>query len=428
MTTGRPLSRILRDDREKISARPPTPQPTPRPRLPDQDEDDAASGPGEKDLPGTTRDLSATLPDSVALLKVVPTKVDQQDCFRLELYWRNRILVTDDPKELKRQGRPGFVLADQLDHGISPRQAVDNYTRLRAWSETKYELTQWLSVLRREPGLRLIVWDDTDFGIPWELFWHAMGKDSAWLGTAVQVIRWTTVHDANRHDQFSAEIGQSIGGQVLYFEDPELTADSTTIHHPHEHSGYSAACSMEDLLERLTKPGDYGLVYVRGHGRHDADLFKSTLAGVRLADLSRRDLPALGDSKSVVFLNACNSARPVIDKSLGDESNRNFAEVFLRQRASGVVASMAEVPIGHSAAMARHLVNKAREPDGVAIPEFLRSHRKLYAQKLPNNTSDNDFTDRQQRMVLSFLYASLFAYFGHPDSVFRLAGPNEVQP
>ena len=175
---------------------------------------------------------------------------------------------------------------------------------------------------------------------------------------------------------------------------------------------------MEDLLQELTKPANYGLVYVRGHGHHDPDLFKSTLAGVRLADLCARKLPGLGHSKSVVFLNACNSARPVIDKNLGDESNRNFAEIFLRQRASGVVASMAEVPIGHSAAMARNLVDKARA-DGVRIPEFLRDHRAQYAKNLPDPSPDLD--KQQQRKIRSFIYASVFAYFGHPESVFRLA-------
>jgi hypothetical protein len=427
MTTPQPLSRILKGDGEGIPNRPPNPQPALRPQLPDEKEDDTAAGPGWEKIPDTVRDLSVALPDNVALLKVVLTKVDNQDCFRLELYWRHRILVTDDPMELKRQGRPGFVLADELDHGISPSEAVDCYTKLLAWSETKYELTQWLTILRREIGtdLRLIVWDDTDFGIPWELFWHAMKEAPAWLGTAVQVIRWTTVHDANRHDQFSAEESQSIGGDVLYYEDPELTRLTTSIHHPYGRPGYKAAPTMEDLLGELAKPANYGLVYVRGHGRHNPDLFKSTLAGVRLADLSGRKLPALGGSKSVVFLNACNSARPVIDRNLGDESNRNFAEVFLRQRASGVVASMAEVPIGHSAVMARNLVAEARA-DGVRIPEFLRAHRARHAKNLPDPTSG--LTSLQQHKIRAFVYASVFAYFGHPESVFRLANSRLVEP
>ena len=178
MTTPEPLARILKGNREEISPRPPTPQPARRPQLPDQKEEGAATGPGWQEIKDTKPDLSAALPDDVALLKVVLTRVDDQECFRLELYWRHRILVTDTPEELRRQGRPGFVLADELDHNISPPEAVDCYTKLRAWSQTKYELTRWLTILRREIGtdLRLIVWDDTDFGIPWELFWHAMEK------------------------------------------------------------------------------------------------------------------------------------------------------------------------------------------------------------------------------------------------------------
>ena len=79
------------------------------------------------------------------------------------------------------------MLADALDHGISEPEAVDFYIKLLNWAQTKYELTDWLTALRREirTDLRLIVWDDTDFGIPWELFWHAMEEASAWLGTAV---------------------------------------------------------------------------------------------------------------------------------------------------------------------------------------------------------------------------------------------------
>ena len=121
----------------------------------------------------------------------------------------------------------------------------------------------------------------------------------------------------------------------------------------------------------------------------------------------------------MVFLNACNSARPVIDRSMGDTSNWNFAEVFLRQNASGVVASMAEVPIGHSAPMARNLVGEARA-DGVRIPEYLRDHRARYAKNRQIQSGPYRAATAKYR---SLIYASVFAYFGHPESVFRLAEP-----
>lgn len=335
--------------------------------------------------------------------------------------------MTEDREEQKRQGRPGFVLADAIDGDFSPPKAVDCYVTLRTWSRTKYKLTQWMTTLRRElgPDLRLIVWDDTDFGIPWELFWHDMDEAPAWLGTVVQIIRWTTVHDDNRHAQFNAQESRAIGGRILYYEDPSLTGPSMTIHSPVGHPGYKKALTMKDLLDELTGTNTYALVYIRGHGHHSTDVRKSTMAGVRLSDISGRKFPVLRQSRSLVFLNACNSARQFIDKRLADNSYQSFVEVFLHQRASAVVASMAEVPSGHSAWVAHEIIVTARA-DGVRIPEYLRAHRALHAKNLPEPAPDLGKSD--ERKISEFIYASVFAYFGHPESVFKLDDSWPAQP
>ena len=122
----------------------------------------------------------------------------------------------------------------------------------------------------------------------------------------------------------------------------------------------------------------------------------------------------------MVFLNACNSARQVPDKGPGDNASRNFAEVFLRKRAVGVVATLAEVGAGYSASLPRKLVDLARD-DGVRIPEFLRTERVNEACGLPKNTLD--LSDDDRRKILSFLRVSMFAYFGHPESIFKFGDP-----
>ena len=417
MRPQEPMPTLLRSG-GAISPRSPQPQPARRPPTGDEEPLLATAELDWREVPRTRPDLSQTLPPDAALLKVVPTSLDGDESFRLELYYRNRILVTAVPEMLKRQRRPAVVLADTLDGQTSTDNIVRCYTIMRNWSDTKYELTRWLTTLRREvkSGLRLIVWDDTDFGIHWELFWHAMDEDPGWLGASVQLIRWTTVHDPGRHDQFSAETGATGGRDVLYYEDPALAAAVSI--QPDGLPGYKAARTMEELLTELAGLSSYGLVYIRGHGVHDADLFKATLAGVCLADFAGLPMPGLRRARAVVFLNACNSARPVIDKSLGDEGNRNFAEVFLRQRAAGVIATMAEVPVGHSVALARRLVATARA-GGVAVPDYLRAHRARYARRLPEHTMK--LTDEDRSAIVAFVYASMFAYFGHPDSVFMLA-------
>jgi hypothetical protein len=406
-----------------IPAQPPAPQAAQRP----QQSDDAASGAAAAEAaPEKIRtarlDLSKNLPRDTALLKVIVKRLDGEDRFELEGHFRGKMWVTSSD-ELRHQGRLGRILADEIDGEVEPAKAVECYRWLQSWSITKHGLAKWLTGLRSRAAqekfmLRLIVWDDTDFGIPWELFWH---RDGGWLGVLMPVIRWTTVHDNERHDQFSADPGQFGGSDVLYFEDGKLPGAAQASIDPRTGAGYKPMDNMEQLLQALASLSrGYGLVYIRGHGVHSADLTMATLAGVRLSELDGRELPSLDLSRPLVFLNACNSARPVIDKSFGDDANRNFAEVFLRKRAAAVVATMTEVPASQSAVLARNLIKQARLGD-VCLPEELRAHRERYAGALPDFTAG--LTPLQMHRIRAFLYASSFAYFGHPEALFRLAAP-----
>jgi len=307
------------------------------------------------------------------------------------------------------------------------RCAVRSYDYLINWSDTKHTLTRWLTTLRKElgPDLQLIIWDDTDFEIPWELFRHSMEGEPAWLGTAVQLIRWTTVHEAGRESQFSAELGEcGIDGRIVLFEDLDLVTDRTISlcriwPAPPEYEIAETMTHLFDLLDDTSRT--VGLVYVRCHGTHGSGLEEAALAEVTLASLGGRTLRALQNSKSLIFLNACNSARAVVDRSLGERANRNFAEIFLRRRARGVIATLAEVPIGQSNALARRLVKEA-QTGYVPLAEHLRKHRAKYAATLPAHTIN--LGEAECHAVKAFLYASMFVYFGHPDTTFRLA-PHE---
>jgi len=374
-----------------------------------------------------TEDLSQGLPNNVAVLKVIPTQFDGETCFRLEMHFRGQIRTTSKPADLTNQRRPYLVMADV----VASREwvhdsacAVKSYNKLVNWSDTKYTLTKWLTILRQELGheLQLIIWDDTDFEIPWELFRHSMDGKPAWLGTAVQLIRWTTVHEAGRESQFSAELGEcGTDGGIVLFEDLELVADRNTslCRTWPAPPGYEFAETMTqllDLLEDMTRI--VGFVYVRCHGTHGASLEKTSLAEVTLASLGARTLRALQKSNPLIFLNTCNSARAVVDRSLGERANRTFAEVFLRRRARAVIATLAEVPVGHSNALARRLVKEAQSGH-VALAERLREHRAKYANSLPSHTAN--LGETEQDAIKAFLFASMFVYFGHPDTTFRLA-------
>lgn len=406
----------------------------PRPRAvlpPDEPPTGAATADASSseltEMTATWHDLRERLPQTVALLKVIPHKRhDGADCFQLEMYSHQGMQAAKDSAALGRQGRPGMVLAEKLVRDADLAVAEECYDELLDWSNTKPELTSWLTELRREIGsdLRLIVWDDTDFGISWELFWHDMNESPAWLGTVAEIVRWITVRTPERSRQFGAQQIELAGGSILYYEDPGLLPTANySICEPGQLGLYVDGKTMTNLLKELedeNNVGRYGLVYVRGHGRHSQLRKGATLADVSLLKISGLQLDALRGSNTLIFLNACNSARQVSDKTPGDSTSRNFAEVFLRRQAAGVVATLAEVGVAYSATLPRKLVAQARH-GGVRIPQFLREERANEARGLPKNTLG--LSPDEQQKILSFLRLSMFVYFGHPESVFKLAAP-----
>jgi hypothetical protein len=414
--------------------RPLDPREAPRPDIPESPpEQVTAAAVPLQEIDPARRDLSASLPPKTALLKVVMARYGNEDAFQLEGYFEQHVWVSD-PKELRDQLRPQMVLSQVLSGAASPDTAVKCYRYLLNWSTGKNGLKKWIAMLRDKmgPGARLIIWDDTDFGIPWELFRldSTGGPDTEWLGVAVQAIRWTTVHDPARSDQFSGVATRSSEGGIVLYEDPSLVKDQR---HSLAALNYPGTVSKNDMKALLAELADaskrYGLVYVRAHGINGDSLDRATLAGVRLGDFEGYALPALRESSAVVFLNACNSATAVFDVNYGDGLNRNFAEVFLRQHASAVIATLAEVPIEPTWRLCRTIVEKARN-QGVSVPEFLRARRATYfgqVMKLVHKTgapvTTEDLTHMQKVAIQGFVYISMFTYFGHPDTVLRLGAP-----
>jgi len=413
-------------------ARSPGPREAPPPPAPESPPAHlAAAAAAPEGISAARLDLAASLPPKTALLKVVMARDDGKDAFQLEGYYSGRMMWASDPEDLRHQLKPGMTLARKLSGGASIDTAVDCYRFMLNWSLGKDGLKRWIADLRQALGteLRLIIWDETNFGIPWELLQlHPTGgKDTEWLGVAVQAIRWTTIRDPARFAQFSAEQVHRSEGRVLSYEDTGLPGNPKFGFAASGHPGIVPKGDMEALLAELADESKrYALVYVRAHGVHGDSLDASTLAGIRLSDFEGYALPALRESRAVVFLNACNSATAVIDTYYGNNLNRNFAEVFLRQHASAVIATLAEVPVGPSSALARRLLKEARG-EGVNIPEFLQARRAAYFGDVLRTVheagipvSTQNLTLEQKVAIQAFMYASVFTYFGHPQTILKL--------
>jgi hypothetical protein len=449
MTDASAVPPLIHAPAEAISTRSPAPQAATPPWQPgpadalsaapgkDGDRDQATAARGASPLPlsPVRQDLRESLSPTEALLRVIRVKHDGADCFRLQMSpsqqeSRHEPDVADDPE---RFGRPDIVLPNGHAREERARVAVRCLDDMKMWSETKYELTSWLTGLRRQhdADLQLIVWDDTGYGIPWELFWHRMDGGSGWLGAIAEITRWTTVHvdDQERRTQFSGrQSSEPIHGGIIYHEELEEAdrhgqpKDDYSIRDRQGHPSHEPETSLEELVEKLCERDSedhYGLVYIRAHGTGGETAETVKIGSVTLAVMYRAELYRVQASKAWVFLNACNSADPVLIEGMNDGITRNFAAIFLREEATGVVATLGEVEIDYSAALARDLVKDAYENEnGVRVSAYLRDRRREEARGLKNKII---LTEEDEHKRLDFIYTCMFAYFGHPKSTFRLA-------
>jgi hypothetical protein len=369
----------------------------------------------EESLGPADAPLPAPLPPGAALLRVLRQSHEGEDCFYLELQSDVQIRGTAE-QVLPNQRRPDITLAS----AVTKQKWRESLLELRSWSVNKVTLRQWLTALRRKHGrrLRLIIWDETDFQIPWELFFHETGDPDSrgWLGATVEVIRWTTVYSENRHDWSTGGPG-TCQGPILGFIQPGFPAPVRLLsRYVHE-----AAGSMQDLLGKLDDVHkEVGLAYVWGHGILGSNGGVATIAGMSMDEVGAKLMRALHGFRTLVLLNACGSAQLMNDDRFAEKATRSFAEIFLRHGARGVIATTGQVGKGESHQFMQELLFGAEE--GINLPDTLLKYRASLASDLPADSEDDE--DAQDRRE-AFFHGFLFLYFGNPDTELRML-PVEV--
>lgn len=364
----------------------------------------------ERDLPETLGPVPMPLPPATALLRVHRLTYEGRDRFYLELHSDAGLHRTGSPQDLSVQSPPDLRLADVMVRG-SLRSTID---ALRSWSTSKITLRQWLTALRHRHGsrLRIIVWDETNFQIPWELFFHESDNpaDRGWLGADFEVIRWTAVFTETQPDWLTDT--STCGGPLLAFTDPDFpNPDPLLARYPHE-----SFDSLDDLLHGLDDTNRHvGVVFVWGHGVPGPNGAVSTLAGIPLDRFEVFRMRALLGSQTLVLLNACGSAQLLNDDRFGEQKTRSFAEVFLRRGARGVIATSGQVDKADSYDFAWRLLSEA-EAEDASIPGMLLAHRTQLADALPADPGGTA-TDEQLR---DFFNGFMYLYFGNPHTLLRM--------
>ncbi|BCY08789.1 CHAT domain-containing protein [Actinoplanes sp. L3-i22] len=350
--------------------------------------------------------IPAAAPAGTALLRVTRETYEGEECFHLELQSDAALRISVTAQDLRNQRRPRLGLAGIAAAGTW-RQGLD---ALHSWSVTKVALRQWLTALRRQHGrgLRLIVWDETDFQIPWELFFHETDDpgDHGWLGADVEVIRWTTVFTETPIDWSSGGATVCEGPVLSYVEKsfPALDTRFGALVH-------DKAASMADLLSKLDARNQrFGLVHLWGHGTVGTDGAQATLGGLSMDQLGRHRMRALRAARTLVLLNACSSALLMNDDRFGERATRTFAEIFLRRGARGVIATAGEVGKLDSLEFVDRLLEVARDRS-VSVPAALRDYRAALVEELPADPSTAD-----PALLKAFFYGFMYLYVGHLDT------------
>ncbi|MCX5360047.1 CHAT domain-containing protein [Streptomyces sp. NBC_00124] len=400
-------------------ARRPTPEPKPAPR-PTQVPDHVAQPDKPVPLDAAPVDPDDRLPLGFAKISVHPALDDRGR----EVFWLKGL--SSDPQTRLDSEHPWLPPADlalhRLRKGGKAPPPSEILLGLAEWSLGQDDLVCWINALRARygPDLQLVIWDDTDYDIPWELLnlgaRDGGGLVSEILGALVTVVRWSS----SLHCGPASPLGvpASCAGHVLGYYAHGMTRDADAFdgfeHEPH-------IGSIETFLAELTRPDlGAGLVYMGCHAEHGSKLNEVTLAELTWSEYYWSAMPSLSGGSTLVYLNACDSARLVDNHGRGDNALRGFPELFLRKGAGACIATSGKVGDDVAHELVRELVGRVCADPELPVARALREFRAGALARLPD-TLPRARNGLAQRRILLFLYSFMFLFFGHPFTTLQLS-------
>ncbi|WP_424533743.1 CHAT domain-containing protein [Sphaerisporangium viridialbum] len=358
-------------------------------------------------------DLGAGLPEGMALLTVVPfRRKEETPGFRL----RGVCCCGEATEFAEVYGKPDLDLGSLVSSG--GELPADVLSFMQIWSRPKTELTRWLDRRLAVHGDRfqLVIWDDTGYRIPWELFWleYDSGRAEGWLGGVVTITRWLSIRTAWPETVRDYRSSHECTGSVAAYIDPEMNRDHSLL------TGYRVepSSTMYDLTKALKLDGDaLALVYVACHGKFGEQLSECALGTLPLLHVDPMKFPRLRPAATFVFLNACHSGSLGYDtKRFNDRVLRGFSEVFLRSGAAGVLATNGAVGDGPAHEMARELLQHLRDNPGRSVAEAVRDLRAKAAGLTPADLAAVAGPGAN-RELLPLLYRFMYVCYGSPRTL-----------
>jgi CHAT domain len=345
-------------------------------------------------------------------------------------------------KQVEELGRAGKPELDLNSLAIHLTDTVTILADLASWSREKTELADWLNRSRsdaeREASeLELVIWDDTGFRIPWELFWLVDAETFRrpnFLGVLMTVTRWLTTKRSNIVQDFTMMPGPASGPVVAFVhENPEPDQESMAFDKELLRTfEVDYAHDMPDVLAKLRERSDaLGLVYVACHGEFGDGPEQCKLGGLsleRAGVLADYGLFRLHNRQTLVFLNACASGPVGEDRRrYNDGALRGFPKLFLQAGAAGVLATAAPIKNNFAHQAAGDLLERLRHAPDLPVATALRDLRRNAAKGLPDDIWTYATARQQQaanEMLSPVLYWCLYLYYGSPRMALSIASAN----
>jgi hypothetical protein len=301
---------------------------------------------------------------------------------------------------------------------LTPKDYLDQMTE---FSLANREIRTWLNPARdsSQGKLLLIIADHTDLGIPWEML-RLRNSRHEFLGSEITTARWAEAIDDDDEDVVPGIEPDECPGDMVAYIDPDerrKVATSLEVLDPLAWEDHNDLRKFQDLLK--TDRDGCGLVYMLCHGFVSENTLEMELGRkdpncrVRLAELRRLAMRLLDRSRSVVFLNACDTGRATRDQEyLCDYRRRHFSELFLGKRARGVIGTLDKVEVKHAARVARGFLERALKHPELTMAELLRELRAQAVKALDEVPTEAQLDD--------WFYSFLYVYYGNPLTVLRL--------
>ena len=362
------------------------------------------------------------LPNGMALLTVTPT--DDEKGFLL-----NGAFGDEQGRSLGGAGKPGL---DLNSAAFELEETVTKLNQIASWSRELRQLVGWLNRARdeAEDELELVVWDETGFRIPWELFSlrdPAKRRPADFLGAIMTITRWLDIEKSDILQDYAREPGRASGPVAAYVykgmeRDKQLFRGLRVKFEE----------NMRSLLESLFDASKEALamVYAACHGE-----FSDTPGNTKLGSLSLESAQMVADRigfnrlhnrQTLVFLNACASGPVGGDKRrYNDGALRGFPKMFLDAGAAGVLATAAPIEDDFAYGALGKLLERLQLEPHVPVAKAIRNLRRQASASLPADIWLYDDTATGQRAASDSLrdvyYWSLYLYYGSPRMTIEFA-------